>query len=418
MKPSARNTARWIHERHANDGDTQDETSPRSRRHSHAFFCFEDPDSAVGESVATLAKAIAKLETPVHIFSRKAFDLSAPGIYIHQLGGASEDSLFSQVQEFMRRASNAFLREFHAGSQVTLMGFEWTAIPAVSLLRAIRNESYVLSLHSLERQRNNLMEGISQYIEETELAGLREAKLILCHNDGTAETARRCVPECTGRIETMNPMTLIRDFQFDLDRGEVKGRYDVGPTDPTILFVGDLNESYGPDLLMKAVPEILRNHGQARFIFVGDGELLWPLRINSRYMLLDYAVRLVGHLDGQALRELVYASDVIVVPSRTATPWWPLEAAWAANRPVLTTPEAAAALAIPDRNAAVVNADEASIAAGVDRILRNPEFAQAIASEGRATLKERYNVKKVVARFVEVMETAVTQERRPESATV
>jgi len=416
LKTPARGASHAIHEPHAKAGEPQDgqnEPSPSSTRQVYAMFCFENPDTAVGQSVATLAQAMAKLETPVHIFARKPFDLAVPGIYMHELGGDSGGSVLSQVQEFMRRACNAFLREFRAGSRVMLMGFEWSSIPALSLLRGIRNESFVLSLHSLERQRSGLMEGISRYIEETELAGLREAKLILCHDDGTADTARRCVPECAARIETVNPLTLIRDFQFDLDPGKVKERFQVGPTDPTLLFVGDLHESYGPDLLLKAMPAILRSHAQARCIFIGDGELVWPLRINSRYLLLDYAVRLVGHLDGQALRELVYASDIVVVPSRKPTPWWPIEAAWAANRPVLATPEAAPALIVPDQNAAVVNADEASLAAGVDRILRNPEFARAIASEGRAKLEERYSITKVVARIHEVMGTTVAQERQP-----
>jgi glycosyltransferase involved in cell wall biosynthesis len=400
-----------IDEPHANIITPQDQSSSCSNRHIYAMFCFEDPNSAVGQSVAVLAQGMAKLQTPVHIFARKAFDLDAPGIYMHELGGDTEGTLFTQVQEFMQLACNAFLREFHVESQVTLMGFEWSSIPAVSLLRSIRNIGFVLSLCSLERQRSNFIDGIGKYIEETELAGLREARLVLCQDAATADVAKRCVPECAGRIETMSPMTLIRDFQFELDPGEVKARFQIGPTDPTILFVGDLNETYGPDLLMKAMPKILRSHKQARCIFIGDGELLWPLRVNARYLLLDYAVRLAGHLDGQALRELVYAADVVVVPSRGATPWWPIEAAWAANRPVVTTPEAAVALVNADRNALVVNPDENEIAAGIDRIFTDPALARSLAGEGREKLEERYSINKVVARIEELMGAAFAQER-------
>jgi phosphatidylinositol alpha-1,6-mannosyltransferase len=211
----------------------------------------------------------------------------------------------------------------------------------------------------------------------------------------------------------MNPSSIIQEFQFNLDPGEVKKRFQVGPTDPTILFVGDLNETYGADLLLKAMPKILRNHKQARCIIIGDGELLWPLRVQSRYQLLDYAVRLAGHLDGQSLRELVYAADIVVVPSRQATPWWPIEAAWAANRPVVTTPEAASALVVADQNAAVVNADETSLADGIDRVLNDPDFARAIASEGRAKIEERYSVSKVMARIQEMVGAIQWQERIP-----
>ncbi|MBN2021575.1 MAG: glycosyltransferase family 4 protein [Pirellulales bacterium] len=406
---------RRIHEPHRDVPVLPEEPASDAGRRAHAMFCFESPNSAVGQCVATLARGIAKSETPVHIFARQTFDLDVPGAYVHAVAAESNGSLFSQVQEFTREASNAYLREFHEDSRVSLMGFEWSSIPAISLLRAIKNVGFVLSLHSMERQRSNLTEEMSRYIEETELAGLREARLILCHDNATADVARRCVPECAERIEMMTPMTMIRDFQFDLDPGEVKARFQIGPTDPTILFVGDLGEDYGPDLLMKAMPRILRNHKQARCVFIGDGDLIWPLRVQSRYQLLDYAVRLAGHLDGQALRELVYASDVVVVPSRKATPWWPIEAAWAANRPIVTTPDAAPALVRADRDALVVNADDASIAAGVERILTDPGFARAIASEGRSRLEDRYDVNKMVARIAEMLGAAPSRARMPAS---
>ena len=51
-----------------------------------------------------------------------------------------------------------------------------------------------------------------------------------------------------------------------LDAGAVKARYQVGPIDPTILCVGDLDDKYGPDLLVKAMPGILKNHKQARLV--------------------------------------------------------------------------------------------------------------------------------------------------------
>jgi glycosyltransferase involved in cell wall biosynthesis len=414
VKPQ--NAERWIHGPHGDAGIPREDSPSDGGRRNYAMFCFEDPNSAVGQSVAMLARAIATLQTPVHIYAREEFDLGIPGVYMHALGEDSSESFITKVQEFTRRACNAFLREFPLGANVTIVGFEWSSIPTVSLLRAIKNVGFVLSLHSLERQRSNMTEELSRHIEETELAGLREARLVLCRDSGTADVARRCVPECADRIEIMNPTTMIQDFQFHLDPGGIKGRYQIGPTDPMILFVGDLDENYGPDLLMKAMPKILKNQKQARCVFIGDGDLLWPLRVHSRYLLLDYAVRLAGHLDGQALRELVYASDVIVVPSRKSTPWWPIEAAWAANRPVVVADEAAPALVRPDQDAAVVAADETSIADGIVRILTNPDFARAIAGEGKARIENSYNINKVVARIQEAMEADAAHRRNPVSA--
>src|SRR5262249_14448589 len=83
-----------------------------------------------------------------------------------------------------------------------------------------------------------------------------------------------------------------------------------------------------------------RTPAQARVLVVGDGDLYWPIRVHSRYLLLDHAVRLPGHLDSDAVDELIQAADIIAVPSRDSTPWWPILAGWAAGRPVLATHDA------------------------------------------------------------------------------
>ena len=59
-------------------------------------------------------------------------------------------------------------------------------------------------------------------------------------------------------------------------------------------------------------------------------ELLRCVETDSRYLLLDHAVRIAGDLQGEPLFELIQAADIIAVPSRSSTPWWPI---LAANRP-------------------------------------------------------------------------------------
>src|SRR5438034_1098211 len=40
------------------------------------------------------------------------------------------------------------------------------------------------------------------------------------------------------------------DFDYEVDAGEVKRRYDIGPLDPTVLFVGRMVVQKGPDILV------------------------------------------------------------------------------------------------------------------------------------------------------------------------
>jgi glycosyltransferase involved in cell wall biosynthesis len=354
-----------------------------------------------------MTTALARRGGRVHLFSRLPFDPEPAGAMVHVLGGVEGGELLEQVQEFTQRACNAFLQRFPNGSaRVTLMGFEWSSIQVLSILRSIKNLDMLLSLHSLERQRSDLSSDISKRIEEIELSGLREAKTILVHEPGTAEIAKSWVPECGERITCVRQRFPAEHFTTPLDPGAIKARYQVGPVDPTIVFVGDLSERYGPDVLVKAMPAVLKNHPQARLIIVGDGSLYWPLRVYTRYLLLEHAVRLVGHVEGQALHELIQAADVVVVPSRASTPWWPILAAWAAGRPVVGTHQAAPGLLEHEQDSVLCYPSENSCVWGIERVLYDPELASRLVETGMQKVEERFGWNVIAAQVEELMGVA------------
>jgi glycogen(starch) synthase len=363
----------------------------RETRPVLAVFCYEDPDSVVGRFVTNASSALARRGVAVHLFARQDFDRVTANVVTHVLGETEKGELCARVEEFTGRACNAFLQLFQGLSAgITLLGFEWSAIPVVSLLRGIKNLDILLSLHSMERQRSDMTSELSRQIDKIELSGLREAKTVLVHTPAAAETARSAVPECAERLVPVREMFAVEPFAEPLDAGVVKARYHIGPLDPTILFVGDLEERYGPELLVKAMPAILKNHPQARLAIVGDGSLYWPLRVYTRYLLLEHAVRLVGHVEGQALNELIQAADIIAVPSREPTPWWPIQAAWAARRPLVASHQAAPGLLKHQSDAVLVYPSENSCVWGIERILFDAGLRQSLVDHGSDQFDERF----------------------------
>jgi glycosyltransferase involved in cell wall biosynthesis len=380
------------------DGQRQDALPPL------ALLCYEGPTSAVGRFVSKLAAALARRRRlAVHLFSRTAFEPALAGVSVHEVGDCGGDYLPEQVEEFTGRACNAFLAEFpDSPAAVPLLGFEWPTAPALSLLHGIKRIDTTLSLHSLERQRSDLSSEASRRIDEIEQVGLREAKALLLHDPATGELAASCVPGCADRIVYARKRFPEDHFAGRLDPGEVKARYQVGPTDPMILYVGDLDERYGPDLLVKAMPAVLKNHKQARLVVVGDGGLYWPLRVYARYLLLEHAVRLPGHVEGPPMHELMQAADVVVVPSRVPTPWWPFQAAWAARRPVVATHHAAPGILEHEQNSVLVFPSENSLVWGIERVLFDAELGRALGEKGYETLEERFGWNTLAAQMEEI----------------
>ncbi len=379
--------------------------------HAVAVFCFEDSDGLLGQVVGPLTNALADCRTPVHLFSRKPLPSAHPGVFVHTIGDCGGTSLLGQVQEFTQRASNAFARQFPAGSApVTVLGHEWSTIPLLRQLQDNHNLPAILSLCSLERQRSDLRSDLSKQIEQLEAEGLRELHTVLTQDHAVAEAARLLVPECGDRLVPMPWVFPAHDFERELDPGAVKAHFQVGPVDPTVLFVGDMDDRHGADLLMKSIPPILKNHKQCRFVFVGDGPRWWPLRVHSRYLLLDHAVRLVGDLQGAALHALVQAADIIAVPSREQTEWWPILAGWAAKRPVVATHAMAKSLELQhEEDSVLVYPDGNSFVWGIERVLFDIEMAHSIAVRGREKLEERFGWTAVALQIQELM--AVHQPR-------
>lgn len=369
-----------------------------------AVFCWEHSDSPVGQSVLETVEALAHRGNTVHLFSRHPAPSNIPNLHDHPVGDIESDDLLARVQEFTSRAANLFLHEFPGGSpHVTLMGYEWSGAGPLGLLRGLKNNRTIFSLRSLERQRSDMTSEISKRINELECTTLREAQVILTQEPAAAEVARFWVPECAARLVAARQPFPIAHFNTKIDPGEVKARYQVGPIDPTILFVGDFSDPYGTDLLVKAMPTILRNHPQARLVLVGDGPQYWTLRVYSRYLLLDHAIRFPGSVVSQPMHELVESADIIALPSRDTTPWWPIQAAWAAKRPVVATHHAAPALLEHERDSLLVYPVEQSLVWGIERILYDANLRTTLGQNGREKLEERFGWNNVAEQIEELM---------------
>ena len=157
-----------------------------------ALFCFEDPQSGVGQYVANLAAAFARRQYAVHLFTRHEAAQPNAGVSVHAVG-VTDGELTAQAEDFTSRACNAFLQTVRFDSApVSLLGFEWTAAPTLSLLHGLTNLNTLLSLHSLEAQRSDLTTELSLQIDAIEQAGIREATAVLrarCRRRGDRQGA-------------------------------------------------------------------------------------------------------------------------------------------------------------------------------------------------------------------------------------
>src|SRR5207302_1245620 len=138
--------------------------------------------------------------------SRCSYPIKEPRVTVHVVGETDEGDIVEQVQEYTRRAGNAFMQQFPASQPVAVIGYEWTSAPVLSLLRGLRNLPGVLALHTVERQRSDLSSEIARKIADIEREGIEKARSLLVHDAGTAEVVRHWLPESADRtVQARSP---------------------------------------------------------------------------------------------------------------------------------------------------------------------------------------------------------------------
>jgi glycosyltransferase involved in cell wall biosynthesis len=165
-----------------------------------------------------------------------------------------------------------------------------------------------------------------------------------------------------------------------------------------VLYVGELRELKGPDVLIEALAQLNRRGSSLSACIVGEGIQRRELESQARRLGLASQIVFRGALPA---REAFRLGRLLVVPSRAESfPYIVLEAA-AARLPLI----ASSIGGIPEMlgpEALVPPGDAAALATAIERNLRDPRRLASTARERAASFRQRFSVSgmaKAVAEF-------------------
>jgi glycosyltransferase involved in cell wall biosynthesis len=216
---------------------------------------------------------------------------------------------------------------------------DWLASNAAVWIKEGRGRKTVLTMHSTEygRNGNRFFGGQSQRVQDHERHGTYCCDRVITVSNQLRNEIRWLyqVPEHKTRVIYNG----VNAYQFDqtVDAGAVKGRYAIGPLDPTVLFVGRMVVQKGPDILVRTMPHVLRYYPHAKFVFVGDGHMKDEVCNIAHQLRVAHALRMLGDRRGRELIELYKACDVVAVPSRNEPFGIVILEGWSAQKPVVST---------------------------------------------------------------------------------
>ncbi len=189
------------------------------------------------------------------------------------------------------------------------------------------------------------------------------------------------------------------------------------PAEKTVLFVGRLAEKKGLGYLIRAFPEVLSRHPDARLIVVGDGPLRAKLEALASELRLGDRVQFEGGQPSSELPRWYSRCRVFLLPSVVArsgdTEGLPvvLLEAMAAGRPVVATsvggiPE----VMVHGRTGLLVEPEShTALASAINELLDSQPAAERMGQVAHRWLRRKFDWQQVAQRYASVLREAVSE---------
>ncbi|MFC1577235.1 glycosyltransferase family 4 protein, partial [Candidatus Omnitrophota bacterium] len=314
-----------------------------------AILTWESMHSVVVGGIALhateLAGALERKGHEVHVFTRMG-RADHPlyeriyGVHYHRIPFATNNDFVEEVNIMCRAfVDTVFQTEDYVGHFDIVHAHDWLTSNAMAWIKEGRGIKSIMTAHSTEYGRcgNNFFDGNSARIRDHERHGTFCADQVIAVSKTLKNEIMWMynVPDWKARV-IYNGVNY-RKYDGWIDPAAVRRMYSIGPMDPVCLFAGRMVYQKGPDLLVDTIPNILRYYHNAKFVFVGDGEMRWAMEEKARSMGVSHATRFLGYHSGWRLADLFKASDVICVPSRNEPFGIVILEAWSAGKPVVAS---------------------------------------------------------------------------------
>lgn len=358
------------------------------------------PVGGLAAHVSELAGALHKRGDEVHVFTRMGHAQSRydciGGVHYHRCPFDGNTDFMSYVHR-MNDAMFARVRaaeEFYGSEFDIVHGHDWMAVHALERVKRELGRRVMFTVHSTEFGRcgNQLFDGRSRTIRDIEWLGTSLADRVVCVSRALAAEVQRIYSTPAEKVSVVYNGVDAHRFDADVDRAAARIAIGVGENDPLVLFVGRMTWQKGPDLLLGAIPDVLRHRSDARFAFVGDGDMRSALEAQAGAAGLIDSVRFLGARAGSELVGLFKSADVVCVPSRNEPFGIVVLEGWSATQPVVVTSSGGPREFVTDQETGwVVEPDRHALEWGISAALNDRANARRIAANGRREAETRFS---------------------------
>lgn len=298
----------------------------------------------VSPHVTELAETLSAIGHEVHIFTQSGWMRDYDeinGVHYQRCSYSPSGGIVHQMDQMCDAMYDRFgsvQKEF--GEFDVLHGHDWHPVDALDRIKHDYGKEFVVTCHSTEWGRNGNQFGNwweSREISHREWLGGYEAREVIITTDQFKEEVQQIYQLPDYKITVIPNGINPGKVGKDVDAGAVKKRFGIHPYAPVVLFTGRICYQKGVDMLIDAIPEVLRKRWDARFVFIGDGGMRPYCEHRASELGVGGACRFLGHVPDEMLYDCMNACDIACVPSRNEPFGIVVLEAWDAAKPVIAT---------------------------------------------------------------------------------
>jgi len=368
------------------------------------------PVGGVAVHVTELAAALERKEHEVHVYTRmsqgqKHYEL-IDGVHYHRCPFKLHSNFIEEINDMCQSFKYHLCQtEDFIGPFDVIHAHDWLAANAMIWMKQERGRKGIFTIHSTEYGRcgNHFYNGRSAAIRNIERAGTYWADRVIAVPHALKNEVMWMYEVPEWKVSVAYNGVTPHNFDGWLDPGNVKRRYGIGCMDPVVLFCGRMVFQKGPDLLVEAIPYILRFYPYAKFVFVGEGELKDKVQWRAHQLGVAYATRFLGFKSGGELVDIYKACDVVCIPSRNEPFGIVVLEAWSAGKPVVVTRNGGPEEFVwHEVNGLKIQPQPEAIAWGLGTLFTSFEWARWMGQNGRMAVEQVFTWDAVAQHVVSV----------------
>jgi len=292
-------------------------------------------------------------------------------------------------------------------------GHDWLVFWASKVLKHSFTTPLIYTIHATEFGRNQgIYNDMQRYINDLEWYASFEAwKLIVCSQYMNNEVRNLFqVPEDKAVVIGNG----VNEENYRGDSSPAYRDFYASPDEDIVFYVGRIVREKGIQVLIQAIPEILKTKPKTKFVIAGKGPYLDNLRSLAEYLGVAERVYFTGFISDRERNNLYRIADVAVFPSLYEPFGIVALEAMVTRTPVIVSEVGGLAEFVRDgENGLTVKPnDPQQLAEKIRFLLNNKERAREMASRAYEIVKRDFTWDEIANKTLAVYEEVIAEYRK------